>query len=246
MSYSVELSRVIVAKPKPNPHAPRGLDRNAILDAAFALYEEGGEAGFSVRKLGARLGVDPMTVLHHAGSKDAILRGIADRALSGIEIREPDGCWKDALMAVADAYRRRAHESPSVFRLHFRYRATGPEDHASSEIVYRAMLDAGLSKSEAAAIGLSYFAFVLGFAFAEIEGLIKPLAGEELDRMTAIDADHFPSKLSLVPAFRKLDPDRAFAETMTAFIEGIGVKGNAPGTMPPRRHRTQARRSAGI
>lgn len=237
MSYTVELSRAVVRKPKRNPHAPRGLDRDAVLDAAFALFEEAGDAGFSVRKLGARLGVDPMTVLHHVGSKDAILRGIADRALSGIEVEATDGCWRDALMAVAVAYRRRAHENPYVFRLHFRYRATGPADHASSEIVYRAMLDAGLNKADAAAIGLSFFAFVLGFALAEIEGLIKPLAGEELADIAGIDADLFPCKVSLIPSFQKLDPDQAFSKTMQAFIAGIGARAVAEheGTTLPRR-----------
>jgi len=48
-----------------------------------------GELGFSVRKLGFSIGVDPMTVLHHFGSREELLRQIADRALATVELPLP-------------------------------------------------------------------------------------------------------------------------------------------------------------
>ena len=49
----------------PKSRARRGVEKQEILEAAFNLFAGVGEAGFSIRKLGAALGVDPMTVLHH-------------------------------------------------------------------------------------------------------------------------------------------------------------------------------------
>ncbi|MGB3020622.1 MAG: helix-turn-helix domain-containing protein, partial [Methyloceanibacter sp.] len=83
------MSRQTARKANSRPRGRRGLDRNALLEAAFDMLSRDGEAGFSVRKLGLRIGVDPMTVLHHFGSKHELLRRIADRALATVELPHP-------------------------------------------------------------------------------------------------------------------------------------------------------------
>lgn len=230
MIYAVEVSRSIVKKAKPRSRMPRGLDRSAILSTAFGLIDEAGEAGFSVRKVGAAMGIDPMTVLHHFKSKEELLRQIADRALGSIALPQPCGSWQGDLKNVAIAYRELARRHPRIFHLHFRFHATGAADHVSSEIVYRALLDAGLSPKDAAGVGLSFYAFVLGFALAEIEGLLRPLVGAEDVEMAALDPQGFPATRALLPAFRALDSDAAFEEAVAALIAGIEVRGRqAPG-----------------
>jgi AcrR family transcriptional regulator len=221
MIYAVEVSRPAVRKPKSHTRAPRGLERAQILEEAFRLIAKIGEADFSVRKLAAVIGVDPMTVLHHFGSKEELLRAIADRALQSIEVAEQRGCWQSDLRAVADAYRSLARRYPRVFHLHFRFHATGPADHASSELVYRALIDAGLEPTEAAGIGLAFYAFVLGFAQAEIEGLLRPIAGAEAAELAALNPEAFPATRALLPAFRALNSDDAFKAAIDCFIGGI-------------------------
>lgn len=224
MIYAVEVSSVIVKKLKPRSRMPRGLDRAEILEAAFSLLDQVGEQGFSVRKVGASMGIDPMTVLHHFGSKEELLRQIADRALGSIEVPEPSGDWRADLKKVALAYRELAHRHPRLFHLHFRFHATGTADHVSSEIVYRSLIDAGLPPDRAAGLGLSFYAFVLGFALAEIEGLLKPLEGIEADEMAALASEAFPATAALLPAFRRLDSDKAFDDAIGAFIAGVAAK----------------------
>ncbi len=228
MGYDVELSRTATrtASPKanPRPRGRRGLDRNAILDAAVSLLAAEGEQGFSVRKLGARIGVDPMTVLHHFRSKEALLREIADRALATVELPLPSGDWKSDLKRVGAAYRDLAHRYPKFFHLHFRYHATGPLDHASSEVVYRALRATGLTDTEVAQLGLAFYAFVLGFALAETEGLLRPPGVEEEAELTALDPLGYPATRALIPAFKALDSDAAFEAAVGAFIDGVAVR----------------------
>ena len=131
-------------KAKSRPRGRRGLDKNAILDAAFDMLSRDGEAGFSVRKLGVEIGVDPMTVLHHFGSKDELLRRIADRALATVELPQPSEEWRGDLPNVAADYRAIAHRHPRRFQIHFGVHATGTADQASSEVVYRALRSARL------------------------------------------------------------------------------------------------------
>ena len=228
IGYGVELSRQTARKAISRPRGRRGLDRTAILDAAFDMLSRDGEVGFSVRKLGSRIGVDPMTVLHHFGSKDELLRRIADRALATVELPLPSADWRADLRNVAVAYRDLAHRHPRLFHLHFRFHATGPADHASSEVVYRALRSAGLPDAEAAGLGLAFYAFILGYALAEAEGLLRPIGDEDEAELRALDPLAYPATLALIPAFKALDRDAAFEASVDAFIDGVSCRCEAP------------------
>ena len=188
------------------------------------MLSRDGEAGFSVRKLGVEIGVDPMTVLHHFGSKDELLRRIADRALATVELPQPSEDWRGDLRNVAAAYRDLAHRHPRLFHLHFRFHATGPADHASSEVVYRALRSAGLIDAEAAGLGLAFYAFILGYALAEAEGLLRPISDDDEEELRALDPLDCPATLALIPAFKALDRDAAFDASVDAFIDGVSCR----------------------
>ncbi len=234
MGYGVEVSRGNVRKAKPPQRARRGLDKSAILDAAFELFAAEGEAGFSVRKLGAAIGVDPMTVLHHFRSKDELVRQIADRALTTVTLPPPTSDWCADLMQVAGAYRDLAHRHPRLFHLHFRFHATGPIDHVSSEVVYRAMRSAGLPNDEAAGLGLAFYAFILGFALSEAEGLVRPISANDEAELLALDPVACSATIALVPAFKSLNPHAAFNAAIQAFIAGIKVRAVQKSAPPAR------------
>jgi AcrR family transcriptional regulator len=204
------------------------LVKSQILEAAFDQLSRHGEAGFSVRKLGSKIGVDPMTVLHHFGSKDELLRRIADRALATVEPPAPSGNWRADLRNVAAAYRDLAHRHPRLFHLHFRFHATGPADHASSEIVYRALREAGLPAAEAAGVGLAFYAFILGYALAEAEGLLQPISDQDEAELQALDPQAYPATLAHIPAFKALDRDAAFDAALGAFVEGVACRNREP------------------
>ena len=183
-----------------------------------------GEVGFSVRKLSVSIGVDPMTVLHHFGSKNELLRRIADRALATVELPVPSDNWRVDLRNVAVAYRNLAHRHPRVFHLHFRFHATGPADHASSEVVYRALRSAGLSDAEAAGLGLAFYAFILGYALAEAEGLLRPISAKDEAELRSLDPLACPATLALIPAFKALNRDAAFEASVASFIDGVSSR----------------------
>jgi AcrR family transcriptional regulator len=222
------LSTPTKRKSSSRPRGRRGLDKNAILDAAFDMLSRVGEVDFSVRKLGSRIGVDPMTVLHHFGSKDELLRRIADRALATVELPLPSADWRADLRNVAAAYRELAQRHPRLFHLHFRFHATGPADHISSEVVYRALRSAGLPDAEAAGLGLAFYAFILGYALAEAEGLLSPISDEDEAELRGLDPLVCPATLALVPAFKALDCNAAFDASVDAFIDGVSCRCQAP------------------
>jgi AcrR family transcriptional regulator len=84
-----------------------GLSRADVLSAALALVDADGVEALSMRRLGKALGRDPMRLYRHASSKDALLDGIVEFALSELPIPAvPEGGdWEEALRRTAHAFR---------------------------------------------------------------------------------------------------------------------------------------------
>lgn len=67
-----------------------------IVETAIAMADRDGLDGLSMRRLGAELGVDPMSAYHHVRDKDRLLALMLDAVVAGIRpVR--DGEWTDAL-----------------------------------------------------------------------------------------------------------------------------------------------------
>lgn len=199
----------------------RGMDRQAIVEAAFAMIADGGEADFSLRKLAGRVGVDPMTILYHVKSKEELLRSVADMALATVPLPEAATDWRDDLRRVAEAYLDLARRFPRVFPLYFRFYATGPADYRLGERVYAALVGAGLADADVARLGIAFYSFVLGFALSAVGGLVGPATDEEVAELDALPAETFPITRRLTPAFVAFDTDRAFAQAIDVVLDGI-------------------------
>lgn len=205
--------------------AKKGIDPAAVREAAFRLLADTGEPGFGVRPLAARLGLDPMTVLHHGRSRERLLREAADRLLA--ELPEPvrEGDWRARLHAVAAAFRDLARAYPKAFPAIIRFHATGPADYRHGEVVYAAMLEAGLAPQDAAELGLAFYALVIGFALSEVEGMLRPTSAEEAAELAALPEAEHPATRALTPAFAAISNDRMFAGAIDAFLDGVQQRG---------------------
>lgn len=93
------------------PRTPR-LTQDAILTAALDLLTQG-EAALTIRALATRLNVTPMAVQHHIGSRDALIRALADRCHADIDA--PD--LRGLMTAYTAAIRRHPDLTLALFRL---------------------------------------------------------------------------------------------------------------------------------
>jgi AcrR family transcriptional regulator len=59
--------------------------RNRILDAAEAQLHQSGPAGLRLQAIGAELGISHSTILHHFGSRDALVDAVVERGLRALE-----------------------------------------------------------------------------------------------------------------------------------------------------------------
>jgi len=75
------------------------LGRQRVIAAALTIADQEGLDAVSMRRLGQELGVEAMSLYKHVASKEDILEGIVDLAVSEIEAPEPGAPWKPALRA---------------------------------------------------------------------------------------------------------------------------------------------------
>ena len=87
------------------------VSREQVLDAALELADEGGLAAVTMASVGARLGVEAMSLYRHIGNKEEMLDGLVDRVFAEIEVPADARDWRDAL-------RRRAVSAYAALRRH--------------------------------------------------------------------------------------------------------------------------------
>src|SRR5918999_6212252 len=86
------------------------VSREQVLDAALDIADVGGVAAITMANVGARLGVEAMSLYRHIGNKEEMLDGLVDRVFAEIEVPADAPDWREALrrraVSVHDALRR--------------------------------------------------------------------------------------------------------------------------------------------
>lgn len=148
------------------------LTRERVLDAAIALADREGVHALSMRRLGAELGVQAMSLYNHVANKQDLLNGVAGRLLASMEI-PPTGeaRWEDGLRQVCRSYRQLAHDHPGLFPLVHARPLASPEVLPPLEATLTFLRKAGLGAPRALDVFQACAGFVGGFALGEINRL---------------------------------------------------------------------------
>lgn len=94
------------------------LTRQRILEAALRLLDQEGLEGFSMRKLGASLGVEAMSLYNHVESKRALFDGVIELLIAQAPLSvHPDVTPREQLWTIAHALRDVLRAHPRVLAL---------------------------------------------------------------------------------------------------------------------------------
>lgn len=137
--------------PEPNP--PRH-DRDSVARTALALLDEVGLADLSMRRIAARLDVQPSALYWHFSSKQELLAELADRITAVLPPRST-GVLTTA-RGIRDALFARRDGAELVLSTY----ALRPGSSPAKSALASALSDAGLADSEERAIAILHF--VLG------------------------------------------------------------------------------------
>lgn len=203
--------------------SPAELDRSSIVAAAVMEMDASGEAKFSLRKVAARLGCDPMAVIYHMGSREGLERAIAEAINSKVPLPGAGQNWRQRLAEIADGYRTVAHLHPNSFPLLQRFWATGPSDYVVFEAVYGALAEAGFGWQEVDDYGSIFFSAVLGFCTAEVRGMLSTempsVAASEVEKLTETN---FPNVMQIM-SIAQSAPDALWERARGTLLDGIAL-----------------------
>jgi TetR/AcrR family tetracycline transcriptional repressor len=226
---------VPVKSPSRRRGRPPRVSRDQILAAALRIVDEHGLEQLTMRRLGAELGVDPMTVYGHVSDKAALFDGLIELVLAEVDVPQPTGVWAEDLRAVARAARTTVLAHPRVVSLLGTRPPITQPAFALVEAVTSILLEAGLNE-ERAADGFDCLGrLIVGHALAEAG---RPPGGEvgggEQEHSQAqetLPVERYPALVHVQRAAVRHDPDRLFELALDGLV--LSLEPHRPaGTAP--------------
>ncbi len=155
--------------PKLKPTAGRRLPltRDRVLRAGLELADRDGIESLSMRRLGRELGVEAMSLYNHVANKDDLLDGLADLAVSEIEVPEIGDDWRAALRGRAVSAREMLSRHPWAGGLISSRPNPSPVRSGYQEAVIACLREAGLSVEAATYAFFTLDSYIYGFGLEE-------------------------------------------------------------------------------
>jgi TetR/AcrR family tetracycline transcriptional repressor len=144
------------------------LSRDAILDAALGIIDEGGLESCTMRAVAAELGVEAMSLYWHVPGKEALLDGVVERMLSAAPVLVHQDDWRDELYGIAQGMRGVLLMHPNAIPL-LAGRALGSYTSAGAVVATTlATLEAaGFDRLVAIRAARTIYRYVIGYALVE-------------------------------------------------------------------------------
>jgi AcrR family transcriptional regulator len=154
-----------------------------------------------MRALADRVGVTPMALYRHVKDKSALLDGMVGRLLTALLPADPAEhvTWDARLRALAHAARKVTQQHPWAAHLLFSRPAVTPDGLRAVEIIYTALIEAGVSEPQVPRLERMISTFVIGFAASEASGRFTPGAGDPRSRRGQLDESELPGHSALGP-----------------------------------------------
>lgn len=196
------------------------LSRERIIAAAVELVDEQGLAALSMRRLGAALGVEAMSLYNHVENKDDVLDGMLDAVLREIPLPGEDLPWEERIRALARGFRRAGLDHPGVLPLFGSQAVRSVEGFRPLECAYSILRSAGLGPADAFDGFIFAASYVFGFALTEVGGIREVADSRGLD-VGAVDAGERARLAEMGAAFTASDADVQFERGLDLVITGL-------------------------
>ena len=201
----------------------RPLSRRRILEAAVRFVDSEGLEALSMRRLGAELGVEAMSLYNHVPNKEALLDGMVELLLGELEIPSESEGWENRIRKAYRAFRRLAHEHPNVFPLLLVRPPDTMDGVCLVEEFLKTLGEAGFDPETSLYAFRALSSYASGYAIAEIRGFAMEPAGSRLGAPT-LPRDDFPHIHELEGRLETVDHDAEFEFGLDLIIAGLKEK----------------------
>jgi AcrR family transcriptional regulator len=193
------------------------LTRDRIIDAAVTLADSGGVEELSMRKLGAELGVEAMSLYNHVEKKDDILNGMIDHVFRAMPLPGLDADWRVAIRQTALAALDQFVEHPWMVNLLMKRGIYGPSSLRFMDQVLGLFRAAGFSEEDAHHAWQMLASHTMGYAFQQMSGG-KDKGGWDSNFP---DLSVFPNVAALAPYLTNCEIETEFAFGLEIIIAGL-------------------------
>ncbi len=203
----------------------RTLSRDVVGAAALGLIDREGLEGLSMRKLGAELGVEAMSLYHYVDSKDDLLDVVLDLLFAEIDLPRdlPDVEWEKSVRLGLQAFHQVLIDHPAG---HVLFASRPVRSPASLEVIQwgcRRFAAMGLSPDDAIDAFRFSVSFVMGHSAQEVGFLAGDLE-EEVDYGHLADAD----LRDLMERVQAREESELFASGLDLVIAGLKARYHLP------------------
>jgi TetR/AcrR family tetracycline transcriptional repressor len=196
------------------------LSRRRVLEEAVRFVDREGLEALTMRKLGAELGVEAMSLYNHVPNKSALLDGMVEVLLGELEIPPENRSWEERIREGYRAFRRLAHEHPNVFPL----LVTRPPDTMDGvwlvEEFLKTLQEAGFDKETALHAFRALSNYTFGYAMSEIRGFALEPHGSRPGAYS-LSPREFPRISELKPQLENVDHDAEFEFGLDLILSGL-------------------------
>ena len=195
------------------------LTRARIIAAAVELVDQNGLEALSMRKLGAALGVEAMSLYNHVDNKDDVLDGILNAVMETVTRPDPDQPWPVQLRELSHEFRRVGLDHPGVLPM-FSSRRMTPDGFAAIAAIHEIVLAAGFSAERSVDAFVYVSSFLLGYSQIDLGRVNIQQAGRQTDYRSWTDPRYARSvELGLQLVAR--DWTSEFDRCIDLMIEGL-------------------------
>jgi TetR/AcrR family transcriptional regulator, tetracycline repressor protein len=201
------------------------LTRQKVIEAALRVMDREGLDGFNMRKLGAELGVEAMSLYNHIKNKDDLLDGVNELLiLQASYPQRTDVTAYQELWDFAHAYRDVLRAHPRVIALVAARQLRTEPSLAILERLLATMYRAHISRLHALYAVNSLASFIIGHAFIDVAGLAVPGAeqqGDLMDVWQRLPVNHYPILQTAIHEFQQWDADDEFDYGLQTLLHGF-------------------------
>lgn len=218
------------------------LTRDRVVTAALRQVDRHGLEALSMRRLGAALRVEAMSLYKHVPHKAALVDLVIERVLRDVAAPSPGATWQERLRHVAGELRRVALAHPHVFPVLATRVPSSPQALAPLEAMLAGLHDAGLDDDATLRHFWAFIAYVTGALLAETAALTG--AGDAtIEVPPTLDAAAFPHLGRLAERIGTCDFAREYQDGLDIMIAAVASEAGATkrASIPVARRATKPR-----
>jgi AcrR family transcriptional regulator len=199
------------------------LTRDRVIGAAVAFADEHGVDDLSMRKLGAELGVEAMSLYNHVENKDDMFDGMIDFVFSTIPIPEGDLDWKEHGRLLGQGAMAQFSRHPWVVYLLMARGNFGPGALGFMNHVVGLLREAGFNDEDAHHAWQMLASHTMGYAFQASTGVGEKDYAELEMEMPRLMRE-FPNVARLAPYLVECSWDEEYMFGLEIILDGLQAR----------------------